>query len=31
MAGIEISFMRLTLALLGYFAEEGLLDGSLCP
>ena len=31
MAGIEISFMRLTLARTGYFVEEGLLNGSLCP
>ena len=30
-AGTEISFMCLTLAPLGYFAKEALLDGSLCP
>ena len=31
MAGIEISFMRLTLARSGYFVEEAILNGSLCP
>ena len=31
MAGIEISFIRLTLARSGYFVEEALLTGSLCP